>query len=299
MQPFARHALKILAALSGIVGVTPFVARWIGRRMFAERVGVEVRQLLTAAIDGSDAVVTDDDLDGLPAPVQRYLRFAGVVGRPRIRTARLTQRGSMRVAPGQPWQPVAAEEHFAVFPLGYIWHATVASGLFSVEIRDAYFAGYGEVLARLASFVPVAEARGPEVDEGALVRYLSETVFFPTVLVDQVRWEPIDDESARVFLSDDELEVSAICTFDSRTGRMVNLVAERWRDEDGYFHKHVWSAPFEEYAEFNGFMIPSESAAIWHLDDEEFEYARFEVTDAEFDVEPSRVARSDSHTSLG
>ena len=267
--------------------------------MFAERVEVEVRQMLAAAIEGDDRVVTDDDLDGLPAPVQRYLRFAGVVGRPRIRTARVEQRGQMRVDPNQPWQPLVAEEHFAVFPIGFLWHATVSSGLFSVEIRDAYFAGYGEVLARLASFVPIAEARGPEIDEGALVRYLGEMVFFPTAFVDQVRWEPIDDESARLFLSDGELEVSAICTFDPTSGRMVNLLAERWRDEDGFFRKYAWSIPYDEYADYNGFLIPSGAAAIWHIDGEEFEYARFEVTDAEFDVEPTRPAESNAHTTLG
>lgn len=257
--------------------------------MFEDRVEVEVRQMLAAAIDGDDRVVTEEDLDGLPAPVKRYLRYAGVVGRPRIRTARIKQVGAMRVAPGQAWQSMVAEQHFAVFPIGFVWHALVSSGLFSIEVRDAYFAGYGEVIARLGSFVPVAEARGPEIDEGALVRYLAEMVFFPTAFVDQVRWEPIDDESARVFFADDELEVSAVCTFDPGSGRMVNMVAERWRDEDGYYQKYAWSTPFDDYGEFNGFVIPSAAAAIWHLGDDEeseFEYARFEVVDVEFDVEP-------------
>lgn len=288
MEVLAHRLFKVLAAVAGVVAASPFVARWFGRRMFAERVEVEVRQMLTAAIDGCRDVITDADLDGLPAPVQRYLRFAGVVGRERIRTARIEQRGAMRVSPHTAWQPLSATEHFAVSPLGFVWHATVSTGLFAIEVRDGYFAGYGEVLARLGSVVPVAEARGPEIDEGALVRYLSEMVFFPTALVDQVRWEAIDDESARVFLADDELEVSAICTFDPATGRMVNLVAERWRDEDGTFQRYAWSTPLDEYAEFDGFMIPIAGAAIWHLDDDEFEYVRIEVTGARFDVEPSR-----------
>lgn len=283
---------KVLAAAGGALAAAPFVARWIGKRMFAERVDVEVRQMLAAAIDGDNRVVTEADLDGLPEPVQRYLRYAGVVGRQRIRTARLEQTGAMRISPDHPWQSLVATEHFAVFPIGFIWHAVVATGLLSVEVRDAYFAGYGEVLARLASFVPVAEARGPEIDQGALVRYLNEMVFFPTALVDQVRWEPIDDESARVFMSDDETEVSAVCTFDPTTGRMVNFLAERWRDEDGFFHRYAWSTPFDDYEEFDGFMIPSAGAAIWHLDEGEFEYVRLDIVSATYDVEPTQESHA-------
>ena len=154
------------------------------------------------------------------------------------------------------------------------------------------------MLARLGSFVPVAEARGPEVDEGALVRYLGEMVFFPTAFVDQVRWEAIDDESARVFLSDEELEVCAVCTFDSSTGRMVSMVAERWRDEDGFYRKVAWSMPFDEYASHSGFMIPTDCAAIWHIGDDEFEYARLQILDVEFDVEPSVPTTSDFYSTV-
>jgi hypothetical protein len=47
-----------------------------------------------------EAVVTDADLAGLPDAVQPYLRFMGVVGRPRDRSFRARFVGRFRLRPG-------------------------------------------------------------------------------------------------------------------------------------------------------------------------------------------------------
>lgn len=249
-----------------------------------QRVEVEVNQLLIAGADGPDAEVTEEDIADFPEPVRRYLRYAGVVGRSRIRTARTRERGRIRYAPGQPWFGFSAVEHYAVFPSAFHWHARVEIAPFvELEIRDGYFSGYGEIFGRLASFVPVLQARGPETDQAALVRYLSEMVYFPTAFVDEVRWEPLDDASARAFYEDEGLEVAAVCTFDNE-GRMVNFVAERYRAIDDRYERYPWSTPLTGYRDIDGFMIPTSRSAIWHMGEDEFEYIDLVVDDVSFDV---------------
>jgi hypothetical protein len=50
------------------------------------------------------APVTEDDLDGLPEAVLRYLRFMGVVGRPRDWSFRARFEGRFRLK-GMGWMP--------------------------------------------------------------------------------------------------------------------------------------------------------------------------------------------------
>ncbi|UCH09319.1 MAG: hypothetical protein JSU61_08750, partial [Fidelibacterota bacterium] len=57
----------------------------------------EVREMFTETEADKPELVTEADLDGLPEPVQRYLRYTGVVGKERIRVVRLKQRGQMRI----------------------------------------------------------------------------------------------------------------------------------------------------------------------------------------------------------
>ena len=57
-------------------------------------------------------VISEDQVLGLPEPLQRYLRYAQVVGKAPIRTVRLTQAGSGRGAhPDQ-------DCHHLAFPIG-------------------------------------------------------------------------------------------------------------------------------------------------------------------------------------
>src|SRR5436190_13735576 len=57
------------------------------------------------------AVVADADLAHLPPPVQRYLRVAGAVGRPRVRNFRVRMHGRIRNGPNAPWIQIAAEQY--------------------------------------------------------------------------------------------------------------------------------------------------------------------------------------------
>jgi hypothetical protein len=57
------------------------------------RLRVEVERILGQARQGPGAEIMEESLRPLPEPVARYLRAAGVVGRPAIRNVHLTQRG--------------------------------------------------------------------------------------------------------------------------------------------------------------------------------------------------------------
>ena len=58
------------------------------------------------------------------------------------------------------------------------------------------------MLWKLFSAVTLVNFGGREIDQSALVRYLTEAVYFPTALLPSrtLRWEELDSDSARATL---------------------------------------------------------------------------------------------------
>ena len=52
-----------------------------------------------------------------------------------------------------------------------------------VRARDMYAEGTGRMLVKVASLWPVADASGAQTDQAAMMRYLSEMIWFPTDFV--------------------------------------------------------------------------------------------------------------------
>jgi hypothetical protein len=169
---------------------------------------------------------------------------------------------------------------------GFVWNATVRpTPLLWIEARDRPLANRGNMLVKVYSTFTLADASGAEIDQGSKLRWLAEAAWFPYGLVgDQIRWQPIDERSARATLLGDGLPVSA--TFEvGQEGKIVCLRADRYRDIGG--GKAVltpWIGQYADYRDFNGLRAPSFVEVLWKLPDGDFSYVRFRVTRVEYYV---------------
>ena len=90
----------------------------------------------------------------LPEVMQRYLHYAGVVGKEPIRTVRLKQQGFMRTQPGQKWIPLVAEQYFMTTPPAFLWNCTIRPfPLAWVSATDRFTEGHGSMVIKLLSFI--------------------------------------------------------------------------------------------------------------------------------------------------
>ena len=87
----AKVGLVILVII--IVLALSFAISYI---TFGRKVKSEVEELFRKSKEIGPEVVTEADLEGLPEPVQRYLRYTQVIGKEKIGTVRLKQKGSIR-----------------------------------------------------------------------------------------------------------------------------------------------------------------------------------------------------------
>lgn len=268
----------VLVATLAVAGVIA----GLRRRAFDDQIDREIADLLTARSSEPPGAVAEADLQGLPDPVQRWLRASGVIGTPIPSVVRLTQEGEFRLGADKPWMPMTATQHYTTDPPGFVWNVSMRMyPLVHVTGRDRYFEGTGDIEMRVASIIPVASKSGGNLDSGALLRYLNETMWFPAALVlPNVAWEPIDDTSSRATLSDAGQSVSAVFHFDDQD-RLVNMTADRWNDTEQAVLP--WSTPMSDWGTQEGLQLATAGTGVWKTGADAYEYIRLRVTNIEYD----------------
>ena len=272
----AKPLVAILTALIVLVLLVKVVAI-IGSNQFKKQVDKEIEELYQN-VTNQHQVITETDLDELPPVVRNWLKFAGVVGKETIVTARTKQDVELRLAEEKPWMPATAEQYFRTANPGFIWKAYIkAAPMFHIAGRDKYIDGHGNMLIKIMSLKTIADAGGPEIDQGTLLRYLAETMWFPTAaLSDYISWEPINSHSAKATMNINGVSASGVFSFNEQ-GEITHFEAERYGDFNGQYRLETWSVVIGDYREFEGFVIPSTGKIIWKLDTGDFEWYHFQV----------------------
>jgi hypothetical protein len=253
--------------------------------MVSKQVSKEIEALFANSDDISDTAFTFEQLSDLPEPVQRYFKYSLKEGQPYISYARLKHDGYFKTAENQKWLPITGEEYFTTQPPGFVWVGTVKPfPLVWITARDTYFQGTGNVLIKLFSAIKIGDARGKEIDQGTLARWLAEAAWYPTALLpcERLQWVAIDSNSAKLQFSDRDITITAVVSF-NEDGEIVRLDTDRYLNSS----REKWSGYYRKYKEISGVKIPTEAEVVWHLESGDFSYARFRVTELEFN-QPSR-----------
>jgi hypothetical protein len=283
--PGRRADVMRLATYAGAAVAVGLGVLAAASRRFSARIRQDQEILLVHSTTAGDGVVTADMLGDLPDPVRRYLTYSGIVGKPLVSTVHLKQTGAMRPSPAGRWIPVDAEQYYSVNPPGFVWDGTMHLGPIPlVRARDMYLNGSGQMLIKAASLYSIADARGPELDQAALMRYLSEMVWFPTAFLGKnVSFEPIDASSARVMLTDHGRTATGTMYVDEE-GKLTNFLAQRYRKVDGGYELGWWSTPMTEYGTLAGLNLPVRGQAVWKLPEGDFPYIDVTITELEYNA---------------
>jgi hypothetical protein len=195
--------------------------------------------------------------DGLPAPVDRWLRADYPDGAPAYDTAYMRGRGVMRIGPLElPFRhrvEYRPGEGF-VRQMDLTWY-----GIAVLHGLDTFVGGRGRMVTPGGAF------DGPQIDQGAnIANWLEATASPGTLLSDpRVRWEPIDDNSARLVVPLGDEEDSMVIGFDPVTGEPTTARAKRFRGaSDG--EKSEWLVEMRDRKRVNGGVrVSSTIDATW------------------------------------
>jgi hypothetical protein len=214
-----------------------------------------------------------DGLSALPPPVARYFRRVLTPDQAPIIGARFIQSGALRTAPdSKRWLSFRARQAVSPRERAFKWDAKVKiAPLLHVRVLDSYAEGIGAGEVHLLSALRIAGLRGdPEMNSGALHRYLAEAVWYPTAWLPQagVLWSAIDQNRATVALTDRGTTVSLEVRFNSLGEAVAIYSPNRWGRFAGTYRQAAWEGHFAAYENRGGLVVPSEGEVGWYSEGE-------------------------------
>jgi hypothetical protein len=225
--------------------------------------------------------IHEAELAPLPDSAQRYLRFMGVLGRPRIWSFQVAFTGRFRRSREDAWRKCATWQYNTYLPLTRIFLIRIRfAGIAPVFGWDTYTHGRGRMLIRLLDLVTIGDGIGPEYDIGELVTYLNDGILIAPsmLLVPEVRWSRVDASSFDIALTDHGRTVSARVITDERGAPIDFITTDRFYADPNDPHHLVraqWTTPVEGWQAIDGRHLPTRGKAIWQMPDGPFAYADF------------------------
>ena len=236
-------------------------------------------------------IVTEDEVGGLPATVQRYLRFMGVVGLPAVTSFRAHLRGEFRMRPGQGFMRTEVWQYNRTAPISRVFWMRIdmAAGLLPMVGRDTYLKGRGRMLGKLFDTVAVADGEGEPFDMGELTTWLNDAVLMaPSMLLRApVSFLEGDDSSFDVTLTDSGRTVSGRVVLDARGAPVDFHTEDRYADMPGGPVRMGWSTPIDGWRVVDGRPVPTRGSAVWHLPEGDFTYAVLEFAPDSVELNPA------------
>lgn len=275
----------IVPGLLGLVAA----AIWYGNLRWTSGTRALRARLEAARLPPEPKVFDRRELEGLPAPVQRYFRAALKDGQPMVAAVSVEHSGSFNLGAdaADRWKPFTSTQRVVTRRPGFDWDARIAMlpGV-SVRVHDAYIAGEGMLHAALFGLVPMAKQRDTgDLARGELMRFLAEAAWYPTALLPSqgIQWEAVDEHCASATLSDGDITLTLLFRFGA-DGLIDTVRAEaRGRTIGGKTVPTPWQGRFWNYALRDGMQVPLDGEVAWGLPQGAKPYWRGRITELRYE----------------
>src|SRR5581483_889842 len=151
------------------------------------------------------------DLQALPEPARRYLRFMRALEREPDWSFRLGFTGRFRSGLRRRWAPCETWQYNSYPEVARLFQIRIRMFGIPVLARDTYRDGHGRMLVRLADRVTLQDGTGEEFDVSEQVTYLNDAVMIAPgmLMTPEVAWFGVDAESFDIALTNGGRTVTA------------------------------------------------------------------------------------------
>ena len=213
---------------------------------------------LTAGQAGETTTFNASMTAGLPEPAQRYFNFTIARGTPLYTAMEIDMTGEIGLgskdAPG--YRNMAARQILAP-PHGLVWKVKTGP----ISGSDGALPDRSWTRFWLFGLIPVVRVDGLDHHRSAFGRVVAEGAFWaPASLLpcECVRWEPIDENSARAVVTFGKFEQAVDVTVDE-AGAPTRVVIQRWSNAnaDQVYREQPFGGYLSEFHEFGGYRLPT------------------------------------------
>lgn len=220
----------------------------------------------------------------LPAPVERFYKTAYGDAIPVIETAVFKGRGTMA-----PFGVKMPARFLFVHEAGKNYRHYFEATFFNIpimKVNENYLDGKSYFQLPVATYENDAST-----NQGANLALWAEAAWFPSIwLTDsRVRWEPLDDHAALLFVPFEGKEENFVVRFNPETGLLDSMEAMRYRDAGPQAKKILWITRSVEGTPIPGTPISAVGSATWL--DQGKPWATFTLEEVKYNVDVSQYIR--------
>lgn len=224
-----------------------------------------------------NSLLTEADIQTLPDPVKKYLRYTGSIGKPKVNNFKIEFTGKIRKDEQSEWMPFTCEQYnFMETSTRLFFMKATMKGL-PIGGYHCFKNGVAYMDIRLFSLFKVQYLDGAEMD-------LSETVTFfndmccmapPTLIDKRIKWLAVVGNKVKASFTNNNITVSAWLYFNDK-GELINFISnDRYAGDTG--KQFPWATPLKDYQEINGYKLAGNAEVINSYPDKDLVYGTFKL----------------------
>jgi hypothetical protein len=231
----------------------------------------------------STDLLTEKDIESLPEPVQKYLRYCDVINKPKVKNVRIVFDGEMREK-GKDWFKFRSvqynffEKPTRLFFMKANMFGTTVPGYHNYQNAKA------SMQVKLFGLIPMVNESGIEMNKAETVTVFNDMcLMVPATLIDKrIEWEIIDKHAVKATFNNQGFQINAFLKFNEK-GQLTNFISED-RYEINHMKHYRFSTPVKDYRNIDGINVLTFGEAIWHYPEGEFVYGKFYLNTIDYNV---------------
>ena len=241
------------------------------------------------------SIITEKDIEHLPEPVRKYLRYTGCVGKPKVNNFKLEFNGKIRKDEQSQWMPFTSEQYnFLQTPTRLFFMKAIMKHL-PVVGYHRYGNGKAFMDIRLFSLLKVQFLEGEEMNKAETVTFFNDMCCMaPATLIDKrISWQVTGENRIKANFTTNGISITADLFF-NEVGELINFKSnDRYNADAG---KNLpWATPLRDYKEVNGYKLARYAKTIYTYPDKDLCYGTFEVSSVKYNCKPTEQMKNDSH----
>jgi hypothetical protein len=228
-------------------------------------------------------LLTENNIEHLPAPVQKYLKYAGVINKEKVNNVKIVFDVEMREK-GKDWfKATSVQYNFFDEPTRLFYMNAKMFGI-TVPGYHRYVEGKATMDIRLFGLIPIVQQSGEVMNKTETVTLFNDMcLMVPATLIDKrIQWEPIDSLTTKAIFTNRGISISVILYF-NEAGQLINFTSDD-RTSISDMKQYRFSTPIEGYKNINGMNVMSGGEAIWHYPDGDFTYGKFSLKSIGYNI---------------
>jgi hypothetical protein len=221
----------------------------------------------------------------LPAPVERFYKTVYGDQIPVIETVVIKGRANIN-----PFGVKMPARFLFVHNVGRDYRHYIEATWFGMpfmKVNERYVDG------KSLFHLPVGEPidNDPSTNQAANLAVWAEAAWFPSIWITdpRVRWEPVDENTALLYVPFEDMEENFVMRFNSETGLLDSMEAMRYRDSGPQAKKILWITRNIPSNKIEGTQLDTVGTATWL--DQGIPWATFTVEEVNYNVDVSKYIR--------